>query len=85
MNAITWRTKALKQMRKIPANQGRAIRTAVDTELSALSIARNVKALANHRYSYRLRVGNYRVFFEFDGAIRIATIEEVKKRDEQIY
>lgn len=46
---------------------------------------RNVKALTNHRYPYRLRVGAYRVFFEFEDAIRIVRIEEVKKRDDRTY
>lgn len=55
------------------------------TELIDLSTARNVKALTNHEYGYRLRVGNYRVFFDFDGAVRIVSIEEVKKRDERTY
>ncbi len=50
-----------------------------------LSQARNVKALTNHEYGYLLRVGNYRVFFDFDGAVRIASIEEVRKRDERTY
>lgn len=72
-------------MRKIPVHYGKAIRTAVSTELIDLSTARNVKALIGHKYGYRLRVGNYRVFFEFDGAVRIISIEEVKKRDEQTY
>ena len=45
----------------------------------------NVKALTNHKYQYRLRVGNYRVFFNFDGVIHIVSIEEVKKRDERTY
>ncbi|MDR2332782.1 MAG: type II toxin-antitoxin system RelE/ParE family toxin [Burkholderiaceae bacterium] len=85
MNRIFWQSKALKQMRKIPAPLGKAIRVAVDEELVDLSTARNVKTLINHVYGYRLRVGNYRVFFEWDGAIRIITIEEVKKRDEQTY
>lgn len=85
MNTINWQTRALKQMRKIPAQAGKAIRESVTAELSDLGQARNVKKLTNHEYSYRLRVGNYRVFFEFDGAIRIVTIEEVKKRDEQTY
>lgn len=77
MNRIFWQSKALKQMRKIPAHLGKAIRVAVDEELVDLSTARNVKTLINHVYGYRLRVGNYRVF-EWDGAIRIITIEEVK-------
>jgi mRNA-degrading endonuclease RelE of RelBE toxin-antitoxin system len=50
-----------------------------------LDQAPNVKRLANHRYGYRLRVGTYRVFFEFDGAVRMVTIEEAKKRNEQTH
>lgn len=44
-------------------------------------------ALARHtdEYGYRLRVGNYRVFFEFDGAVRIVSIEEVRRRDGRTY
>jgi mRNA-degrading endonuclease RelE of RelBE toxin-antitoxin system len=85
MNTISWKTKALKQMRKLPGNVGSAIRTAVSSELADLGAARNVKKLVRHEYGYRLRVGNYRVFFEFDGAVRIVSIEEVRKRDEQTY
>jgi mRNA-degrading endonuclease RelE of RelBE toxin-antitoxin system len=57
----------------------------VSTEWVDLSKARNVKALTNHEYGYRLRVGNYRVFFDFDGAVRIVSIEEVRKRDERTH
>lgn len=32
-----------------------------------------------------VRVGNYRVFFEYDGAVCIVNIEEVRKRDERTY
>jgi mRNA interferase RelE/StbE len=51
-------------------------------ELVDLKQAKQVKALTNHVFGYRLRVGNYRVFFNVDGVVRIATIEEVRKRDE---
>ena len=85
MNKINWTTKAMKQMGKIPAQNRKAISVAVGSELVDLAAARNVKKLTNHTYGYRLRVGNYRVFFEFDGAVRIVTVEEVKKRDEQTY
>jgi mRNA interferase RelE/StbE len=44
-----------------------------------------VKALTNHRYGYRLRVGRYRVLFDYDGEVRIVEIQEVKKRDERTY
>ena len=85
MNAINWQPKALRQLRKIDAHSGKQIRTAVSAELVDLAKARNVKALTNHEFSYRLRVGDYRVFFEFDGVVRIVSIEEVRKRDERTY
>ncbi len=85
MNSINWQPKAIRQLRKIDAQAGKQIRAAVTTELVDLSKARNVKALEFHQYGYRLRVGNYRVFFEFDGAVRIVSIEEVRKRDERTY
>ena len=85
MNSINWQPKALRQLRKIDAHAGKQIRAAVNTELLDLSEARNVKALTNHEYGFRLRVGNYRVFFDYDGAVRIVSIEEVRKRDERTY
>ena len=85
VNAINWQPKALRQLRKIDAHAGKQIRTAVSAELVDLTKARNVKALTNHEHGYRLRVGNYRVFFDFDGAVRIVNIEEVRKRDERTY
>jgi mRNA-degrading endonuclease RelE of RelBE toxin-antitoxin system len=85
VNSINWQPKALRQLRKIDAHAGKKIRAAVSTELLDLSKARNVTALTSHEHGYRLRVGNYRVFFDFDGAVRIVSIEEVKKRDERTY
>ena len=85
MNAINWQPKALRQLRKIDAHSGRQIRAAVNTELLDLSKARNVKALTNHEHGYRLRVGNYRVLFDFDGAVQIVSVEDVRKRDERTY
>jgi mRNA interferase RelE/StbE len=85
VNSINWQPKALRQLRKIDAHAGKKIRAAVTTELLDLSTARNVTALTNHKHSDRLRVGNYRVYFDFDGAVRIVSIEEVKKRDERTY
>ncbi len=85
MNSINWQPKALRQLRKLDAQASQQIRKAVTGELADLSKARNVKALTDHEYGYRLRVGSYRVFFEFDGTVRIVSIEEVRKRDERTY
>jgi mRNA-degrading endonuclease RelE of RelBE toxin-antitoxin system len=54
VNAINWQPKALRQLRKVDAHAGKQSRAAVSTELLDLSKARNVKALTNHEYGYRL-------------------------------
>lgn len=82
MNKIIYQPKAIKQLRKIPANK--AIREKIN-ELSNMPNCVNIKKLANHQYDYRLRVGNYRVMFNYDGVISIVSIEEVKKRDGRTY
>lgn len=59
----------------------------VDTPSSLLAQARNVKALVNHRYPFRLRVGDYHVFFSVapSGLVQIISIEEVRKRNERTH
>jgi mRNA-degrading endonuclease RelE of RelBE toxin-antitoxin system len=44
-----------------------------------------VRALVNHKYGYRLRIGEWRVFFDVKQHLEIIEIEEVKKRDEHTY
>ena len=82
MNKIVYRPKAAKQLRKIPEQQ--QIRAKIKG-LAAMPNCTGVKALSNHIHQYRLRVGNYRVFFNFDGTVHIVSIEEVKKRDENTH
>lgn len=84
MNSINWSTKAIKQLLKINRSEQVAIKNAAG-ELATMPQTRNIKALTNHKYQYRLRVGNYRVFFNFDGVVHIVYIEEVRKRDERTY
>jgi mRNA interferase RelE/StbE len=63
-----------------------AIRDAVAEKLSVFPACSGVKTLINHAYGYRLRVGNYRVLFDFEGgAVCIVSIEEVRRRDEHTY
>ncbi|GHB27433.1 type II toxin-antitoxin system RelE family toxin [Salinicola rhizosphaerae] len=84
MNTIQWKTKAFKQLRKLPPKQQATLYEAVQS-LAAMPDVHNVKALKKHQYDYRLRVGNYRVLFDWDGGIRIVQIQEVRKRDERTY
>ncbi|OOH90800.1 cytotoxic translational repressor of toxin-antitoxin stability system [Pasteurellaceae bacterium 15-036681] len=84
MNKLIFKPKAIKQLAKIPEQQ--RIREKCNT-LKEFPYCQNVKALTNHQYDYRLRVGNYRVFFNYgyNETINIVSIEEVKKRDENTY
>lgn len=85
MYNIRWQRKARKQVAKISHKNTRIdIEEAINT-LSDLPTAKHVKALSNHQYGYRLRVGNYRVLFDADTEIRIIDIQEVKKRDDNTY
>lgn len=85
MYRIRWQRKARKQVAKITDKKIRIdLEEAIDT-LSDLPTAKNVKALTNHAYGYRLRVGNYRVLFDVQNEIQIIDIQEVKKRDDNTY
>ena len=85
MNAIIWKTKAIKQVLKLQRKTAQIISDVIEEELSVFPDCTGVKKLTNHQFQYRLRIGNHRVFFDFDGEIHIVSIEEVKKRDETTY
>ena len=74
MNKINWKPKAVKQLMKVPKADQTSIRDEVGEQLTRFPMCQKVKQLTNHAYSYRLRVGRYRVFFEFDGSVKIVSI-----------
>ncbi|NOI65655.1 type II toxin-antitoxin system RelE/ParE family toxin [Vibrio sp. 99-8-1] len=84
MNTILWSRKALKQAKKIDPKARKQVVEKVKL-LGDFPDCSNVKGLTNHQYDFRLRVGRYRVFFDYDGEVRIVSIEEVKIRDENTY
>lgn len=81
---VIWLKKADKQFNKLQPNARKQIYTAVTT-LSNSDNWNNVKKLVNHKYDYRLRVGDYRVLFNGGVEIEIVSIEELKKRDDRTY
>lgn len=84
MNSINWTRKAVKQLLKLHSVHQIQVRDAVAV-LTDMPDIGNVKVLVGHDYAYRLRVGNYRVMFDWDGEIKVVSIQEVKKRDERTY
>lgn len=85
MNTILWTVKAARQLRKLPQVVQTEIRDDVQAQLPHFPDCQHVKALSHHEYEYRLRVGRYRVLFDFDGAIHVISIQQVGKRDERTY
>jgi mRNA-degrading endonuclease RelE of RelBE toxin-antitoxin system len=84
MNVI-WQPKALKHLKKIGDRSAQERILAATRGLAAFPACPNIKSLANHEYTHRLRVGNWRVLFNVFEEVSILSIEEVKKRDEQTY
>ncbi|WP_197338107.1 type II toxin-antitoxin system RelE family toxin [Ralstonia solanacearum] len=84
INALHWTARAARQLRKLDRQHQRMLVQAVG-QLEAMPHCQQVKALREHRCGYRLRVGDYRVLFDWDGGIRIVEIQEVSKRDERTY
>ena len=85
MYSIDWKRKASKQLAKI---DGQATRDEIyDTvdNLREFPVVEQVKKLTNHKYDYRLRVGDFRIFFNIGDVVQIIYIEEVKKRDDRTY
>lgn len=88
MKELIYQPKALKQLRKIPSKAHIIEKCEM---LKNFPDCTNIKALTNHTYEYRYRVGDYRVgdyrvFFNIVGnTMNIVSIEEVKKRDERTY
>jgi mRNA-degrading endonuclease RelE of RelBE toxin-antitoxin system len=82
MKQIEWKQKALRQLRKIKdQKQQQAIYDAV-AGLAFFPNCDNVKHIKTTDI-YRLRVGNWRIFFT--ETLEIIRIEEVKKRNERTY
>ncbi len=82
---VIWTPKALKQLMKLKDRKMQQRIVLAARALVDFPEVSGVKALYNHRYDYRLRVGDYRILFNALPAAGLITIEEVKKRDERTY
>lgn len=83
---ILWQPKAGKQLLKIGDRKLRERIVKAVATLEHFPNCSNIKALRNHHYDYRMRVGDWRIMFDLiDDVPMIISIEEVKKRDEHTY
>ncbi len=86
MFEVVYRPRAAKQLKKLRNPAAIAEIQAGAESLCYWPDCKNVKALSAHVYPYRLRVGNYRIFFTVQNdVVQVIYIEEVRKRDERTY
>lgn len=87
MTQISWTGRAVKDLRKLPADDQKAIREKVNVmELYPDIGSLDVKKLTDQDGQYRLRVKSYRVLFQFvNGEPLVIEIQRVLRRSSTTY
>ncbi len=88
MPKLVWTSKAVKQLIKIDTRYQSAIKSKVDKLVDfPLIEGLDVTALKGYSKTYRLKVGSYRIIFEWidNKQPQIIRIEKVVKRDNRTY
>ena len=75
--SILWKKSAQKEVRNLQTKERIAILTAVEA-LAVNPRKQGVKKLMGSDYSYRIRVGNYRIVYKIND--QILTIEIIRVR-----
>ncbi len=81
MYQLLFTEKATKNLKKIPPIDAKRILIKLDELAANPKEAANVKQLTNHPVAaFRLRVGNYRVLFDKEEALKIIEVVEIGNR-----
>ena len=87
MYTIAVRTKAARQLKKLAKKHPNDI-AAIEAGITSLENwpdVKNVKQLTSQPYQYRLRVGKFRILFDVETTVKVVSVEEAKRRDENTY
>lgn len=83
MYRLSFSNRALKSLQKIQRPDAERIVNALEELAKDPTSKTNVKRLSNHPEAiYRLRVGNYRVLYDQEDAIRIIAVIDIGHRKE---
>ncbi|WP_027303098.1 type II toxin-antitoxin system RelE family toxin [Rudanella lutea] len=83
MYRLSFSNRALKSLQKIQRPDAERIVNALEELAKDPTPKANVKRLSNHPEAiYRLRVGNYRVLYDQEDAIRIIAVIDIGHRKE---
>jgi len=78
MVSIEWDQKSRDFLRKLPKNIAKRIFTKVDKEVS-LNVERHLETLVGFDF-YKIRIGDYRLFVDYDKRQELLTIRTIKHR-----
>lgn len=85
-NLVKWTNRAYKDLGKIDTRYRNKILADVKTLANFPDVTLDIKKLKGTESRYRLRIGRYRVLFEWiQGKMHIIEVQAVKRRDEQTY
>lgn len=84
-NRILIAKKALKELREIPEKDRELIKDRISKLAFFPIVHLDVKKLKGFEKTYRLRVGEYRVIFEFEKDEKVIKILKIGKRSEVYY
>ena len=76
---IEWKRSALKELRQLPHAVVRRVLTAVEA-LAENPYPAGIRKMAGAEFTYRLRVGNYRVIYTINDSILVVEIVRVRHR-----
>lgn len=80
----TYNKRFIKQLKDFPQKEQLKIINKISAILNDPR-KNSIKLINTNPPVYRLRVGNYRVFFELDNVLKIMKITDVKRRTTQTY
>jgi len=83
MYEIDWAPRARRQLAKLHDRETWLRLFAAIGRLQSFPSVAGLDALRNHRFGYRLRVGNYRVLIDVDTSRQIVLVQAIRKRDER--
>jgi len=79
-NRILISKRALKELKSVPEIERKSIKDRISKLAFFPLIRLDIKKLRGQQKVYRLRVGDYRVIFEYDDEERLVKILKVGKR-----
>jgi len=85
MYEIDWAPRARRQFSKLRDRELRLRVFAAVDRLGAFPNVAGLETLKDHRFGFRLRIGDHRVLIDVDTKRQIVLVQEIRQRNERTY